>query len=102
MYLHLGDDRRVPAADIVAIYDAAMFRAPRAACEENRRVLLRTVGADVESPETAELSELQDPRIQSVIVTDKRIYFSAISPVTLGRRCANPLARTHVLLEARP
>jgi len=95
MYLHLGDGRRVAAADVVAIYDAGMFRGKRASCPDNCRALLSAMRADEEP------AELSDSHIQSVIVTDSKVYFSAISSVTLGRRLANPLARTNVLLDVR-
>ncbi|MBE3580390.1 MAG: DUF370 domain-containing protein [Thermoanaerobacteraceae bacterium] len=75
MYLHIGGDVLLPLKDIVGIFDYEKIGRSAA----NKEFW----AANKKGP------RLKGEPVKSFIVTtDKKIYFSSISPVTLGRRAA--------------
>jgi len=75
VYLHIGGDMLLPLKDIVGIFD------------------YEKIGRSAANKEFWEANKKSPPvkgeTVKSFIVTsDKKIYFSSISPVTLSRRAA--------------
>ncbi len=78
MFLHLGSDWSVAMRDIISIHDYAIF-----AMDGNQAYLkqLEQQGKVVNPLE-------KEPK--SVVVTGDKVYFSAISALTLKRRAQLP------------
>ncbi len=78
MFLHLGNDISVRTSDIISIHDYDIFDS-----EENRAYLesMKKKNAIIDSK-----GLLKD--VKSLIVTEDRLYLSAISSSTLKRRAA--------------
>lgn len=68
MFLHLGSGYSVRSKDIIAIFDYSLFEDKL----QNRKIT----------------SCLEDSResVKSVVLTDREIYLSAISSLTLNKR----------------
>lgn len=73
MFLHLGGDFSICLSDVVSIHDAAAMRAS----EEGRRFLSGMKKRTV---------DVSGGRPRSVVVTETRLYLSALSSETLGKR----------------
>lgn len=77
MFLHLGRNVSVRVSDVVAIHDIRLFTAPGApGCD------LLAKGQESGSVVDA----AREKETKSLIITEKIIYLSAISPATLMRR----------------
>ncbi len=74
MYLHLGGNRVILAADVVTIVDARLLGA-----EANRRLLEQAIAAG-----QLEAGGLQ--RCKALVVTTRGVYASTISSQSLARR----------------
>ena len=80
MLLHIGDDRSIKKEEIIAILDSRVVKKSaitRDFVDRSRSVV------NLASPEKQ--------AVKSVIITEEKIYFSAISSTTLKKRFANPL-----------
>jgi len=75
VYLHLGDDRVVRMAEVVAILDARLLRAS----EVNQRFFERAAAA-------GQVLGHNLAGARSVVVTVRGLYPSPISAATLARR----------------
>lgn len=88
MFLHIGDSRIVFDRDLIGIFN-------------NQKVDKNSNGPLFESALVGHLQEppIQD-RVKSFIVTDKQVYTSPISPITLTKRqqviCKSGRAKTTV------
>ncbi len=80
MYLHLGDDRVVRMAEVVAILDARLLRTS----EVNQRFFERAAAA-------GRVLGHNLAGARSVVVTVRGLYPSAISAATLARRARTGL-----------
>ncbi|GBD28068.1 hypothetical protein HRbin31_00080 [bacterium HR31] len=75
MYLHLGDDRVVRTAEVVAILDARLLRAS----EANQRFFERAAAA-------GQVLGHNLAGARSLVLTVRGLYPSPISATTLARR----------------
>ncbi len=76
MFLHLGNDVSVRISEIIAIYDYELFKSGGNSCylaSMKRRKLFGSAG-------------WEDERIKSLVMTEKGLYPSVISSLTLKRR----------------
>ena len=78
MFLHLGNDISIRESDIISIHDFAIFQSG-----ENLAYLeaMKKKNAVIHSDDLSE-------NVKSLIVTEEKIYLSAISSMTLKRRTA--------------
>ena len=77
VFLHLGRNISVRIADVVSIHDIRLFTAPGApGCDLLQRQ--RAAGSVIDAA--------REKQTKSLIITEKNIYLSAISPMTLMRR----------------
>ncbi len=74
MFLHLGSDSVIPLKNIVAITD---MKAAKSGINQNF-IKMKSNEKMVE--------DISDGNAKSFIITDKKIYLSAISSVTLQKR----------------
>ena len=74
MYLHLGGNTVIPAAEVVTIVDARLLGA-----EANRRLLEQAIAA-------GHLKEGGLLRCKALVVTTRGVYASSISSQSLARR----------------
>lgn len=92
VFLHLGRNVSVRIADVVSIHDIRLFTTAGAPGGD----LLARARVDGSVIDAA-----REKETKSVIITEKRIYLSAISPVTLMRRArqANRYVREAVRID---
>ena len=77
MFLHLGRNISVRVADVVSSHDIRLFTVPGApGCGLLQRQ--RAAGSVIDAA--------REKKPKSLIITEKNIYLSAISPMTLMRR----------------
>ena len=77
VFLHLGRNISVRVADVVSIHDIRLFTAPGApGCDLLQRQ--RAAGSVIDAA--------REKQPKSLIITEKNIYLSAISPMTLMLR----------------
>ncbi len=74
MFLHLGADTVIPLRDVIAITDIKTFKS--GINEDFLRVM----------QEEKLIEDISDGNAKSFVVTDKRVYLSAISASTLKKR----------------
>lgn len=74
MFLHLGADTVIPLRDVIAITDLKAVRS--GINEEFLRVM----------QEEKMIEDISENNAKSFIVTDKKVYLSAISSTTLKKR----------------
>ncbi len=74
MYLHVGQAVMIREAEIIAIFDIGLLNQS----DETKQFFSRLRAQD--------LVEGDPRRAKSMIVTEKKIYLSKISPSTLARR----------------
>jgi regulator of extracellular matrix RemA (YlzA/DUF370 family) len=74
MFLHLGSDTVVALRDVIAINDLKSFRSGI-----NKEFLTHM-------REKKQIIDISSDNAKSFIVTDKKIYLSAISSLTLKKR----------------
>jgi hypothetical protein len=74
MFLHLGADTVIPLRDVIAITDIKTVRS--GINEDFLRVM----------QEEKLIEDISDGNAKSFVVTDKRVYLSAISASTLKKR----------------
>ena len=85
MFLHLGRNISVRVADVVSIHDIRLFTVPGAAgCDLLQRQ--RAAGSVIDAA--------REKQPKSLIITEKNIYLSAISPMTLMRRARQTYGTT--------
>lgn len=77
MYLHLGSDTVVPLRDVIAITD---LKNVRSGINEE---FLKTMR------EENMIVDVSEGSAKSFVITDKVVYMSAISSVTLKKRAGN-------------
>lgn len=74
MYLHLGADTVVPLRDVIAITD---IKAARSGINDEFLRVMR---------EEKLIEDIADGNAKSFVVTDRRVFLSAISAATLKKR----------------
>jgi len=74
MFLHLGSDTVVPLRDVISINDLKMFRSGI-----NKEFLQNMRNKK-------QIIDISADNAKSFVVTDKKIYLSAISSLTLKKR----------------
>jgi hypothetical protein len=77
MVLHLGADVTVPLKDVIAIFDLKYANSP------TNQQFLQTM------TEEEMISDVSDGKPKSFVLTDKTVYLSAISSLTLKKRADN-------------
>ncbi len=75
MFLHLGNNISVRISEIIGIYDSAIFQ------EGDNLLLLKGLEAKKQLEGTGSGAD-----IKSLVFTDRKVYPSVISSVTLKRR----------------
>ena len=80
MLLHIGADRSITKGEIIAILDSRAV---------NKSAITRDF-VD-KSKSVVNLAAPEKQAVKSVIITEEKIYFSAISSTTLKKRFVNPL-----------
>lgn len=75
MYIHLGGEKIIRAAELVAIFDISIEQSSKLSkqfvAESRKRKTVETIGEE-------------DPK--SIVVTESKIYYSPISSSTLKKR----------------
>lgn len=74
MFLHLGNDVIIPLRELISIHDY----------KEGRSAINRQFIQNMKSKR--QVVELTADKPKSFIITDRKIYFSAISAMTLKKR----------------
>ncbi|MGI6093057.1 MAG: DUF370 domain-containing protein [Veillonellaceae bacterium] len=77
MFLHLGADTVIPLSDVIAITD---FKSVRSSTNRNFIKHMR---------EKKQVIDISSNHPKSFIVTDRGVYLSAISSLTLKKRAGN-------------
>lgn len=77
MFLHLGADTVIPLSDVIAITDLKSVRS-----STNRNFIKNM-------REKKQVIDISSNHPKSFIVTDKVVYLSAISSLTLKKRAGN-------------
>lgn len=75
MYIHLGGERIVRAAELVAIFDISI--------EQSSKISKQFVSSAVKRKDVEVIGE-EDPK--SIVVTQQKVYYSPISSSTLKKR----------------
>ena len=79
MFLHLGNDVSVRMSEILSIHDSAVF------LSGENQAYLESMG----KKHAIEDSNCLLKNAKSLVITEKKIYFSPISSMTLKRRATN-------------
>ncbi len=79
MFLHLGVDTIVPLKSIIGIFDVKITKAKSTENYLN----------DVRKNKKTEIIDVSENGAKSFIITEKAVYFSTISSMTLKKRSAN-------------
>lgn len=74
MFLHLGSDRVIPLKNIIAITDMAIVKS---GINQDFIKLKRSKKV---------VEDISEGNAKSFIITDKKVYLSAISTITLKKR----------------
>lgn len=83
MFLHLGSDLVIPLRSVIAITDY----------KTNKFVINRKFINHAR--EQKKIIDISEGHPKSVVVTDRHLYFSAISSVTLKKRAAHIYEEIH-------
>jgi len=78
MFLHLGVDSTVPLKNVIGIFDLKTTKSKNT----------NNYFDNIRKNKKKDMIDISDHEAKSFIVTDKIIYFSAISSTTLKRRAA--------------
>lgn len=81
MFIHLGGEKIIRAAELIAIFDVSI--------ETSSKISKAFVNHASKEKQTEWIGE-EEPK--SLVVTEDKVYYSPISSTTLKKRAQQPLA----------